>query len=57
MERFRQVSAIPSGQFDDVPRLDEAAQFVPDRNCNAPSLVRHFTRANLVSIFRFSYAP
>lgn len=49
--------AIPSGQFDDVPWLDEAAQFVPDRNCNAPSLIRHFTWANLVSIFCFSHSP
>lgn len=55
--RFWQLSAIPSCQFDDVPWLDEAAQFVPDRNCNAPGLIRHFTWANLVSIFCFSHSP
>lgn len=57
IERFCQLSAIPSGQFDDVPWLDEAAQLVPDRNCNAPGLIRHFTWANFVSIFCFSHSP
>lgn len=57
IERFWQLSAIPSGQFDDVSWLDEAAQLVPDRNCNAPGLIRHFTWANLMSIFCFSHSP
>lgn len=57
MQHVGPLSAIPSGQFDDVPWLDEAAQFVPHRNGDAAGLIRHLTRADLVSIFSFSHSP
>lgn len=56
VKKWLEPSAIPSGQLDDVPWLDQAAQLVPDRNCNAAGLIRHFTWANLVSIFCFSHS-
>ncbi len=46
-------TVLPSGQLDDVPRLNKAAELVPDRDSNAPALVCHLARAHLMTIFRF----
>lgn len=48
------MDAVPSGQLDDVPWLDETAGFVPNRNGDAPALICNFTRAHLMAVFRFS---
>lgn len=49
-------AVLPSGQLDDVPWLDEAAQLVPNRDGNAPALVCHLAWADLMTVFRFGYS-
>lgn len=47
--------SIPSGQPDNVPRLNEAAQLVPDRDGDASALVRYLAGTHLMAILRLGY--
>ncbi len=53
---WRRRTVLPSGQLDDVPGLNEAAELVPHRDGDAAALIRHFARAHLVTIFGFGYS-
>lgn len=50
-------SVSPSGQFDDVSRLNEAAQLIPHRDRDAAALVCHFAGSNLVAVLGFGHSP
>ena len=41
---------LPFGEPDNIPRLDQVAHVIPDRDIDAASFVGHFAGPNLVPV-------